>query len=454
MKNRILILLVMIIGLTGNALAQRRLEVNDVTTSMNVFSGKDTEAGLVISCPSNMQLSFESSHDKKVDVYNTEVKGEEIFYYIRFNTGRRYRGRKLTIRTDEFAPVTLDVDLNPKELKQYQLVDPDADFIYGTYYEFRKRGMEYFQNAMYTEAREQFIIAKESSDAPDNNNIGELIANIDSIEVWQQQASQAYDMLDYQKADELYGKIISLNPQDANASSKRYDSRRLYDNDCKRYYDNAEVYKEDGEYEKALELYQRVIDLNCSSALLASEQVKQIKLLMQNRNQKAHVLAYEYSKNTPIGITTGTYKTRKTGGYFSLSLHKDVFEIMRNNYDKATDAELNISAGFTLCPVKQAPVWIFFGPGYTGVGVYENEDGTTYVPGSYVEGTSGEKVEGKVYDKPTLKVHSAISPEIGLLGKIGPIVLRYTFQYRFAIAKDDADLIKKTRHVFGIGFCF
>ena len=454
MKNRIYIVLAMLCLMTGNMFAQRSLEVKDVTTSLNVFSGKDTEAGLVISCPSNIELTFESTHDKKVDVYNIENKGEETFYYIRFNTGRRYRGRRLTIRTSEFTPVVLGVDLSPKELKQYQLIDPDADFVYGCYYEYRKRGLEFFQKSMYAEAREQFNIASECSDGPADNNLAELIANIDSIETWQKQASEAFDMLDYTKASGIYAKILQLNPTDTNATNNRFESQRLYDNDCKRYYDNAEVYKENGEYEKALELYQRVVDLNCGSALLASEQVKQIKLLLQNRSQKAHVIAYEYSESAPIGITTGTYKTRKTGGYFSLSLHTDVFELMRSDFDKAEKAELNISAGFTINPVKEAPVWIFFGPGYTGLGRYENEDGTPYIKGTYVENASGEKVPGKVYEKPTMKVHSAISPEIGLLGKIGPVVLRYTFQYRFAVSKDDKDLFKKTRHVFGVGICF
>ena len=454
MKNRLFTLLALILTVAGTTFAQRTLEVKDVTTSLNVFSGKDTEAGIVISCPSNMQLSFESTHDKTVDVYNTEVKGEETFYYLKFNTGRRYRGRKLTIRTDDFSPVTLDATLEPKELKQYQLLDPDADFVYGCYYEYRKRGIEFFQNSMYTEAREQFNIAKECSDGPADNNLEELIANIDSIETWRKQADDAFDLLDYSKADDLYGKIMSLNPQDSNASSKRYEARRMYDNDCTQYYNNAEIYKENGEYEKALELYQRVIDQNCSNSLLASEEVKRIKLLQQNRNQKSTVIAYEYSGSAPIGITTGSYKTRKTGNYFSLSFNKEIFEVMRNNFDKVSEAELNISAGFTICPVKQAPVWIFFGPGFTGIGMYENENGSAYIKNTYVENATDEKVEGKVYEKPTLKVHCAISPEIGLLGKIGPVVLRYTFQYRFAVSKDDSDLIKKSRHVIGAGICF
>ena len=59
MKNRLFTLLALILTVAGTTFAQRTLEVKDVTTSLNVFSGKDTEAGIVISCPSNMQLSFE-----------------------------------------------------------------------------------------------------------------------------------------------------------------------------------------------------------------------------------------------------------------------------------------------------------------------------------------------------------------------------------------------------------
>ncbi len=437
--------------------AQRNLEIRDVSTELNVFSGKDTEAGMVISCPMNIELTFESTHDKVVDVFNQEQKGEENYYYLRFNTGRRYSGRKLTMRANDFNPITIDADLSPKELKQYKLLDPDAEFVYGCYYEYRKRGTEFFQQAMYIEAREQYSVAKECSDCPSDSNIEELISNIDSIMVYQANAEDAYKTLNYQKASELYAKILTLNPTDTNASEKRYTSSRLYDADCNKYYDAAELYMENGEYDKALELYQRVVNENCGSAVAASEKARQIQVLLQNRKQKARVVAYEYSKSAPIGITTGSYKSRKVGGYFSFSLHPDAFKLIQNDYDKAEKAEMNMSFGWTLCPVKEAPVWLFFGPGFTLLGRYENTkgDGSIYIPYSYKPGATPEEIAaGKVVDEPSLKIHGAISPEIGLLGKIGPVVLRYTFQYRFPLSKDDKELINKTRHVFGIGLCF
>jgi hypothetical protein len=75
------------------------------------------------------------------------------------------------------------------------------------------------------------------------------------------------------------------------------------------------------------------------------------------------------------------------------------------------------------------PVWLFFGGGYTDVGKWEK-------------------------GKTDFLHHGAISPEIGILGKLGPVVLRYTFQYRFALENEYQDIIGKNAHVFGLGICF
>mgnify|MGYP003215857763 CR=1 FL=1 len=57
-------------------------------------------------------------------------------------------------------------------------------------------------------------------------------------------------------------------------------------------------------------------------------------------------------------------------------------------------------------------------------------------------------------EDPSFKLYSAISAEVGLLGKIGPLVLRYTYQLRFSVSKEYEDKISRSRHVFGVGFCF
>ncbi|MDE6349207.1 MAG: hypothetical protein K2L60_11330 [Bacteroides sp.] len=456
MRKRLFFLTVLLFMATVEVFSQRSLEIKDVSSGMNVFSGKDTEAGIVISCPGNIELSFESSHDKVVDVYNKEMKGEEMFYYLRFNTGKKYRGRKLTIRSKDYAALTIMADLEPKDLKQYQLLDPDVEFVYGCYYEYRKRGTDFFQKSMYNEAKEQYSIAKECSDCPADANLDELMANIDSISLFQKQAEAAAALLDYRAASDLYDKILVLNPSDINASNKSAEYEQLYGTDCKRYFDMAEVYKVDGEYQKALELYQKVVDANCTNALLASEQAKRIRILLQNRKQRSHVFTFEYgSGHSPFGFSYGSYKNRKVGHYFTLSLHPDVFYTMRKDYDKCEKAEVSITPlGWTFNPVPKHPYgWIFLGLGYTGVLRYETADGEIYQPGTYVPSDNPEEM-GERMEEPQLKVYSAISPEIGVVAKVWRFAVRYTFQYRFSLGKKYEDRISKTRHSIGVGVCF
>lgn len=461
MKMRLILFLVCVMSTTLVSFAQHNLEVKDVSTGLDVFSGKDTEAGMVISCPANISLTFESSHDKVVDVYNTEQKGEEMYYYLRFQTGKRYRGRKLIIRASDYAPVLIMAELSPKELKRYQLIDPDVEFVYGCYYEYRKRGTDFFQKCMYAEAKEQYSIAKECSDRPADSNLDELIAIIDTISLCQEKAEEAYQLLDYEGAGKYYTRILELNPSDTNASNKRYECIRYFDTDCKKYFDTAEVYYEDGEYDKALELYQKVVDQNCGYAVQASEKAKNIKVMQQSRKQRVRVYAYEYSKSAPIGLTTGSYRQRKVGGYFSLSIHPDLFKALQKDYRKQLEAEMNMSFGWTINPLPKYPVWIFFGPGYTGVGEFVDEDGNPYIE---IEGsTSSDETDNDadmLYNNdgeeegPSFKIYSAISAELGLMGKIGPLVLRYTYQMRFSISKEYEDKISRSRHVIGVGFCF
>ncbi len=159
------------------------------------------------------------------------------------------------------------------------------------------------------------------------------------------------------------------------------------------------------------------------------------------KNKRATVLTYEYEKDTPWGFSIGKYKENKSNGYFTLRFNPELFEAVRSNNDSTKRPELNISFGWTIRVIKPY-VWIFFGPGYTGVGKY----------------TLDEKDTDKD-DQLNLKIYSAISPEIGVLGKIKltekiGIALRYTFQYRFALDNTTTDYMGKTKHIVGVGLCF
>ena len=449
MKRNILFLLFLICNLAS--WGQRELHYKDVTTALNVFSGKDNEAGMVFSCPTTIPLTFESSHDKHVDVYQTEKKGDNTVYYIRLKVGRKYSGRKLTIITSGFQPLTFDGDLAPKELKQYTLYDPDKEFVNGCYYEYRKRGADYFQKGMYAEAKEVYSIAQECSDCPKDTDLKDRIADLDSISSYLDKAKKFADILDYREAANYYLKVLLLNPKDNAIMSKRIEMENQYSSDCNRYVEIAENYYKDGDYKKALDLYQRVVDMNCFNAVEAGERVATIQKRLNRRKQRATVLTYQWGTKTPIGLSFGTYKNnRKVGRYFNLSLHPDVFYALRSEYDKSNDVEANVSLGWTVKPISKAPIWLFGGIGYTMQGEFlpEESDQTDTEIETMAQEPGVEEEDMK------FNAYHAVSPEVGLLAKIKFFVIRYTFQYRFAVSKDYKDLMDKTQNSIGIGFCW
>ena len=436
MKRNVLLFLLLICSVAS--WGQRQLHYKDESTDLSVFSGKDNEAGMVFTCPTSIPLTFESSHDKYVDVYHTEIKGDNTIYYIRLKVGRKYSGRKVTINTNDFAPITFSGDLAPKQMKQYTLFDPDAEFVYGCYYEYRKRGANYFQKGMYAEAKEVYSTAKECSDCPKDNDLEQRLADIDSIAFYLKEAEKYQKILDFKQASNFYLKVMMLNPRDNAVMAKKLEMENAYSSDCNRYIEIAENYFEDGDYEKSLELYQKVVDLNCFNSLVAGERMAQIHKKMSARKQRARAFTYQWGSNTPIGISIGKYKNRKAGGYFSLSFHPDIFYAMRKEFDKTKDFEADMSFGWNVKPVKQAPIWLFSGIGYTLQGEFLPESDSL----------------GETEDDPKFNAYHAVSPEIGLVGKIKFLVIRYTFQYRIPLSKDYKDLMDKTQHSVGIGICW
>lgn len=450
-RNVLLLLLTLICAIP--VWGQRTLSYKDVSSGMNVFSGKDDEAGMVFFCPTTIPLTFESSMDREVDVYQTEQKADKTAYYIRFQVGRKYRGRKLTVNAPGFSPLLFEVDLAPKELKQYSLFDPDEAFVYGCYYEYRKRGADYFQQGMYEEAREQYATAKECSDCPADSDLDTRIADIDSIGVYLHQADSLKNLLDYKGASDCYLKVLLFNPGDKAVQAKRLETERQFSNDCNRYAASADAYYQDGDLEKALELYQRVLDMNCFNGSAVATWVNIIQKNLSAQKQKARVLLYEYGfDQTPFGFSTGRYKDKRVGGYFGMAFGQLIKAFDKKSAD-VNDFEIGLSTGITFRPIKAVPIWGTFGIAFSVNGAFrvdeeENSSYDTYP--SYEE--SAEPGEEDL----VLQPFPAIGPEVGLLAKLKFIAIRYTFQYRLPISDEqaDKDMFNKAKHTVGLGFCF
>jgi len=435
--------------------AQKNLEIKENTSSMSVFIDKDTivynaggkQAGLTIQCSTELILNFTSNVDKMVDVYNVDVKGGIRYYYLRFilgvYRGQDYRSRKLEVLAQGYYPLKFDVNLQSGESKSYEIFDPIARLSSGCFNQFYNEGVDLFRKALYQEAQVKYRLSMECNDVPPDVNMNEKIAIIDSILSFRKKGDSCFIASKYKEASEYYQKIISYNGDDLYASS-----RVKYTDFCNNNFYKAENYFSKGIYKEAKPLYESVIDQSCPNSIAAHARLKEIK----DKTQNAQAVLYEYAHDTPIGISAGKYR-KGSAAYISLRLNSNLFETIRNNYEKADRPELDISAGATIKVYN--PIWIFFGPGYTGVGEW-------FYTNSSTNSDSSNSDSSKNND-PVFTVYSAISPEIGLLGKIGPVVLRYTFQYRFALEMGNTvnndklsiqDYIGKIRHVIGVGFCF
>jgi tetratricopeptide (TPR) repeat protein len=420
--------------------AQRNLEVREKTEGISVFTEKDPEvinaggaqAGAIISCPLTLNLSFSSNVDRTVDVWKTEERGELRFYYLRFIVGR-YRGanydnRTLEITASGFLPYRLALRLQPSESKSFEVFDPNATVGVGCFYQHYNEGVELYRKALYIEAKEKYRTALECTDVPADVSVNERIAFIDSILLWRHRADSCFDLVNYKNAINLYQKIVAQNREDEYANRRYNESLDKHSDLCSRYFISAEDYFENGSFQEAKQLFTVISDQQCSQASKADARLIEIRKYEREGQERRNVIVYEYAKNTPFGFSIGNYRPRKVRGYLSFRTNADFFKsIQMDNYD-AVRSELNASLGLTFGIYH--PVWLFMGGGYTEVGRWEKEDD---------------------YD---ITRHRAISPEIGILGKLGPVVLRYTFQYRHALMREYQDVIWKNSHVFGLGVCF
>ena len=420
--------------------AQRNLEVKEKTEGLSIFTDKDTsidagQAGAVISCPITLNLTFASNVDRTIDVYNIDERGDVRYYYLRFIVGRfrgaSYDNRILEVIVSGFRPLRFPLNLSPSESKHFEIFDPNATVGVGCFYQFFNEGIELFKQAFYIEAQEKYRTSLECTDAPPNVNVRERMSDIDTILVYRAKAYEAFDAQDFKLAMECYERIYALNNDDGYINQRLSELRLQYFDQCNNYFTTAETYYANRQFNEAREMYQMILNQNCPKIAEASQRLNEMLKFEIARADRAQVINYEFAQNTPIGISVGRYWENKIRYYVSMRFNLDIWGALMKNNDEAEKPEVNVSGGLNVMTIR--PIWVFAGIGYTGVGTWD-----------WVEKT----------EKYRLHLHDAISPEIGLLGKIGPAVLRYTFQYRFPFDGDYLFHIGRTKHVFGIGVCF
>ena len=431
------------------------LEVRqDLSYDAPCTDGESNACVLIIADTSLLTLTFYSDIDPDdgIQIVSINSVGSNTLYTLSFMTGSIFAKRILEIYSPICKePARIPFYLQPKESRKYYVSPTEC------YNVHLKDAANLFQQSAYLEAKEEYKKAQGCFDAQADSEVATRITTIDSILFWRKIADASFDLLDYREARDYYNKIGSYNPQDDYAISRSKESSQKHNQYCFDCYSKAEIFFNTNEHEQAKVLYSKVISQNCQQRYDATSRLRDMIADSIKRLDRATVLTYEIADKVPLGFSIGGYRSKKGGGYFTLKTNPAFFNFLRSNYKKAVHPELNVSAGGNFRPVKNqyAPIWINIGIGYTGVSEYHYklEDNDEEIP------YGGEDLPKGV--KPSSTIYHAVSPEIGLLGKIPlgetarvSIAVRYTFQYRFAINLDAMNNIESTAHGFGVGICF
>jgi len=236
MKKKNLTGTILMIFLAMQAVGQKTMTFEAKETGLAVPRVNNDEAVVIISSPDLYQLSFESTMDKAVDVYNTVNESSYNYYFLKFTTGDLYRGRKLEIKVDGYDKTVIPVPLKAKEVLSFYVYDPDGMVGVGCYFRNRNEGNDFFEKAMYAEAREKYRLALECSDKPEENDVEKRIEDADMCTFLRRKADNAFSDGDYEGAEEYYKEVLSVNANDEYCTTRVADCEEAFANISRRVY--------------------------------------------------------------------------------------------------------------------------------------------------------------------------------------------------------------------------
>lgn len=445
---------------------QNILKVEDVSLPNDVYSGEKDDACVVIRCHESIPLEFSSTMDKKVEIFNKDTEGSDILYYLSFPTGKRYRGRKLSIASPGYYTVVYDLELEPKQMMTLRASDPNSLVDAGCYREHRNQGLEEFKKMNYEAARTLFVSASTCSDVVKKENDKHL-AMVDSLLHYRDLGDKYYYALDYDNALTCYSKAKLLNTADTYLLSRMEEITQVINTNCQVNFQLAEAYYQNKEYNKALALFNEIVNNNCPKAVLASAYIININSYVNRRKEHTNVFTYEWSKNMPIGFHFGNYYKNKVGGFLSLSTNALVLNAAQSDLEIDDYPEVSLNFGWTFKIVN--PVWMFIGPGvttkmYVGKWVSIDENGNVVIDKNkekkgYPMDESSRLREGEEsLSKEDLNRHFnaavAIPITAGFVIKYSYFSIRAGYEYRFSPEKRLENFLGKSRFSIGIGLAF
>lgn len=213
---RVLCIVLLVVGFVFTLSAQRKMVVENFDNRINTGELGENEAAVVVKTA--LSLSFESTMDKTVDQYRKEEVGDTVFFYLKFNTQAKYRGRKLKMKADNFDVNTYPLELKAGDVLALYVFDPDSRV--SCFYQNQTEGNTLFQQGNYLAALAKYQEAKVCADVPAENEIEQKMENTTLCRQLRQSGDSLINRQDYYAARPCFEKIAGLNPLDSYATQK------------------------------------------------------------------------------------------------------------------------------------------------------------------------------------------------------------------------------------------
>ncbi|PTN08169.1 hypothetical protein C8N47_11055 [Mangrovibacterium marinum] len=228
--------LIMLLLLTLHVAGQKTMTYEAKDSGLAVPRVNNDEAVVIISSPDLYELSFESTMDKAVNHYNTVNESSYNYYFLKFTAGDLYRGRKLEIKVDGYDKTVIPIPLKAKEVLSFYVYDPDGMVGVGCYFQNRNEGNDFFEKAMYVEAKEKYKLALECTDKPEENDVAKRIEDADMCTFLRRKADNAFSATNYEEAEEYYKEVLSINANDEYCTTRVADCEEAFANISRKVY--------------------------------------------------------------------------------------------------------------------------------------------------------------------------------------------------------------------------
>ena len=216
--KRLLLGLFLVFSSSVVVLAQKTMIVQDDDLGLAVVRCGDNETVVIVRSP--LELTFESTMDKIVDVYNTEQESGFNKYYLKFSTLPKYRGRKLKIKSYGFDTYTHELELVAKTPVGIRVIDPNGTVGVADWRKHVNKGDSLFSICLYEDARIRYLDALECTDLPEDNVVAKKIEDAMNCAENRRTADNYYNNQDWLNAKANYEKVIALNGYDTHSQSR------------------------------------------------------------------------------------------------------------------------------------------------------------------------------------------------------------------------------------------